>query len=363
MRSVFMKRILSIIVLFITAIILIFPFIFNYNENVSLEGKDKPDNIPLEEAINEKEDISDDIKERGDFTEDSIKPNELGKVMVIMYHDVSNTEGEWSRHYKNFRQDLETFYEKGYRLISIKDFLDNNINVPRGFSPMILTLDDGTRGQFNLIEDEKGNLTVDPLCAVGIIEQFNKEHPDFGTSAIFYINYPVPFGQREYLKQKLDYIIANGMDIGNHTLNHVKLGSLGKEKVEKEIALHIKKTLELIGGNYKIDTLALPYGNSSKQNIEYIISGEYEDVKYRNRGILLVGAEPALSPAHKDFNSFKIPRIRGSQIYIDKWLKYFDENPSEKYISDGKSNTITIPKSLEKDIDLQKNNGKQLVLY
>ena len=227
---------------------------------------------------------------------------------------------------------------------------------------MILTFDDGTRGQLNFIEDENGNLIVDPLCAVSIIEQFNKKYPDFGTSAVFYINYPVPFGQIEYIRQKLDYIISKGMDIGNHTFNHAKLGKLSKEEVEKEIALHKKRTLEYLEG-YELDTLALPYGNSSKQNIDYIISGEYDGIEYHNRGILLVGAEPALSPVHKDFDPLKMPRIRGSQMYIDKWLKYFEENPSEKYVSDGKSDTITIPQSLEEDIDLQKIDGKKLVIY
>ena len=136
---------MSIIVLFIIAILLAFCFILNYFSTDILE-KDESDNIqPAEEDIiisDDKEDVRE-VEHEQNITEDSIKPNELGKVMIIMYHDISKTEGEWSRHYDNFRQDLETFYEKGYRLISIKSFLDNDINIPRGCSPMILTFDDG----------------------------------------------------------------------------------------------------------------------------------------------------------------------------------------------------------------------------
>ena len=39
--------------------------------------------------------------------------NELGKVPIIMYHDVQDYEAEWVRSRSNFRKDLERFHD-GY---------------------------------------------------------------------------------------------------------------------------------------------------------------------------------------------------------------------------------------------------------
>src|SRR5690554_2706077 len=42
-----------------------------------------------------------------------VKPNELGKVLILEYHDVSDTEARWSRHYTNFQHDLQRLYQAG----------------------------------------------------------------------------------------------------------------------------------------------------------------------------------------------------------------------------------------------------------
>ena len=49
---------------------------------------------------------------------------------------------------------------------------------------MVFTFDDGTSGQFNLVE-ENGELVANKKSAVGIIEEFNKTHPDFGVKRDF----------------------------------------------------------------------------------------------------------------------------------------------------------------------------------
>ena len=37
-----------------------------------------------------------------------LKPNEAGKIMVLMYHNIGEPEAEWVRTPANFRKDLET---------------------------------------------------------------------------------------------------------------------------------------------------------------------------------------------------------------------------------------------------------------
>jgi len=49
----------------------------------------------------------------------NLKPNEAGKIMTLMYHNVGNEEKEWVRTPENFLKDMNTLYEKGYRPISL----------------------------------------------------------------------------------------------------------------------------------------------------------------------------------------------------------------------------------------------------
>ena len=73
---------------------------------------------------------------------------------------------------KRFR----VFYEEGYRMITLGDFISGNISTPLGYSPIVLTFDDGNRDNFNILGfDEDGNIIIDPKCAVGILEEFKKK--------------------------------------------------------------------------------------------------------------------------------------------------------------------------------------------
>jgi peptidoglycan/xylan/chitin deacetylase (PgdA/CDA1 family) len=292
---------------------------------------------------------------------EKVKPNEAGKVMIIMYHDVSENEATWSRNYENFRKDLELFYNEGYRLISLTDFINNNINVQAGFTPLVITFDDGHRGQFNLIEEE-GKLEIDPKSAVGIMNSFAELYPDFGKSATFYIYYPVPFRQKEHISWKLEYLVKNGMEIGNHTDTHANLASISRDEIIKQLALNVKKTREFLPG-YNVNSLALPNGGVPIQNLDAATVGDYEGVSYKNEAILLVGANPAYSPVDKRFNPLKLPRVRGSSEYIDQWIEYFKKHPEQKYISDGQADVVTVPEEYKDIINMETLNGNKLRLY
>jgi len=295
----------------------------------------------------------------------NIKPNELGQVMILMYHGIGSKEDEWTRTPENFRKDLETLYKKGYRLIGLKDLIDNNINIPAGYTPVVITFDDGRRGQFNLIEKD-GKLEVDRNSAVGILEDFYKEHSDFGLKATFFIYYPVPFEQKEYIEYKLKYLVDKGFEIGNHTYNHDSLNKMDAQGIQKTLALNVFNTQKYLK-DYSVDILALPYGIMPQKNLRnLVIDGEWNGIRYHNRAILLVGANPSYSPYDKRFNPYRLPRIRASEIKTSNlglydWLKFFDKHPEMRYISDGDPNTITIPENLkDRVISL---NDKRLKVY
>src|SRR5438128_11408157 len=83
---------------------------------------------------------------------DQLPPNELGRVMILEYHKIDYPEARWTRTPENFRRDLETLYAKGYRLINLGDLLDRRIAVPAGTTPVVLTFDDSSPGQFRYLE-------------------------------------------------------------------------------------------------------------------------------------------------------------------------------------------------------------------
>jgi peptidoglycan/xylan/chitin deacetylase (PgdA/CDA1 family) len=289
--------------------------------------------------------------------------NELGQIMVLMYHEIAATESEWVRTPENFRKDLKALYDAGYRAVSMNDVLDGKINIPAGTTPVVFTFDDGRAGQFRYLEKD-GERIIDPDCAVGIMEAFYEEYPDFGLAATFYLFYSgVPFVQAEYVQQKFEYLVERGFEIGNHTNSHPMLRKLSVEAAQKDIALMVKHTQEYLPG-YPVRSLALPYG-SHPDDMSHIIAGSYEGTRYHNEGILLVGSNPAPSPFSKSFIASKIPRIRASEMLtagtgVYEWMQRADW---PRYISDGNPDTVVVPEALKEQVDEERLKGKELITY
>jgi len=269
-----------------------------------------------------------------------LPPNPEGEIMILMYHEIGEPEGEWTRTPDNFRRDLQTLYDEGYRLTSLNDVLDGDIDVPPGTTPVVLTFDDGTVGQFRYIEDDEGEWKMDPDCAVAILEGFYRENPDFGLEGSFYIFYENPFRQQEQVDKKLNYLVERGFEIGNHGYNHGNLRDLSGESpeaVEKELALHVKRTRDYLP-DYRARSLALPYGAWPDPR-ELAAEGEYEGTNYRHEAVLLVGAHPAPSPFHEDFDPLALPRVRASEkntegVGMYDWLERYRQNPERRYIQE-----------------------------
>ncbi len=289
-----------------------------------------------------------------------VKPNELSKVMILEYHEIGDTEARWTRRYDNFRKDLQRVYDLGYRPVSLRDYVNNNISLEPGKSPVVITFDDGTKGQLNYIY-ANGKVKVDPNCAVAIMEEFSRTHPDWPLEATFYVYYPIPFRQKDAVREKLRHIVRLGMDIGNHTYTHTRLDLESDTGAAREMALSVRSAREHVP-EATVDTIALPYGKAPK-NARLLQEGEFDGVKYRNIAALLVGAEPAPSPISADFDPYKLPRIQAIQSELDMWIGYFKNNPEKRYISDGDPDTITVPKHLAADVDKAKLKGKTLRVY
>ena len=143
-------------------------------ENSSEQGSDNPldsgnveDVDPVSQNPSDQEDI--------DFS--LVQPNEIGDIIIAMYHGIQNNP-PYHRTAEDYKKDLQYMYDNGYRLISMRDYIDHNISVAAGYTPIVLTFDDGLRSSFSL-EEVNGELRPVEDSAVGILEAFNAEHPDF----------------------------------------------------------------------------------------------------------------------------------------------------------------------------------------
>ena len=304
--------------------------------------------------------------------------NELGKVPIMMYHGIreknSNSTGTiggnvdkdgYNRTPDAFRNDLEFYYEKGYRMVKLNDYIHGDIDVEYGKSPIILTFDDGNEDNIKVTGlDENGNIIIDPNSAIGILEAFKKKHSDANVTATFFVNGGM-FNQEEYNEKIVKWMIKNGYDIGNHTQTHLDIGNSSSEQVQKEIS-YVYDELEKLVPNKYVKIIALPFGspyNKEDKNFKYVLSGEYNGKKYTTEAALRVGWEPEVSPYDKNFDMTYMKRCRaydnnGNDFDIEM---VFNMLKTTRYISDGNKDTIVISES-NKD-KLNSNLNKNIITY
>ena len=285
------------------------------------------------------------------------KVNELGKVPIMMYHGIVDTEDNkytggnvdkdgYNRTSKAFREDLEFYYEKGYRMIRLKDYADGIIDVPLGLSPIIITFDDGNKNNFNVLgRNSDGTLNIDPNCAIGILEEFKKKHPDATVTATFFLMSNL-FNQKEYNEEIINWLVDHGYDIGNHTTTHADFTTINTTKTQEVVGKMYQKLDNLLKDKY-VKILALPFGSPYKkthENYPYILKGKYNDYEYETEVALRVGWEPEVSPFNKDFDKTFLKRCRaydnnGKDFDISFVFKGLE---STRYISDGDKNMVVI---------------------
>lgn len=276
-----------------------------------------------------------------------IAVNEIGQVMILEYHLIGKPEGEWRRTPENFRRDLDMLLQNGYYPVALQDYLANRMDVPAGKTPVVITFDDSSEGQFRYVK-RNGRLVVDPDCAVGIMEQFTREHPEFPARATFFVLPAIDpklrlFGQPEYVARKIRYLVKRGYEIGNHTYWHQNLAKASREEVQRQLALAEKAIQEFQPG-YRLRSLALPFG-AAPSDRSLLQTGEYEGHRYRINAALLVGSGPAPAPIHKAHDPMRLPRIQaGDHVFGPAfYVQYFAKHPERRYISDGSVAVISIP--------------------
>jgi len=164
------------------------------------------------------------------------------QVPILIYHRfIPDFDGETTSmkmQYSEFKRELQTLYDAGFSLISLKSWIDGTFIVPEGRKPLIITMDDAWFADQIYINEDG---TPSAYSAIGILWRFANEHPEFGFHAAlfaimgdkYYGDVFLPNYQRfivsegtawkDKLGNTMVWALENGIEVGNHTFLHPRL--------------------------------------------------------------------------------------------------------------------------------------------
>jgi peptidoglycan/xylan/chitin deacetylase (PgdA/CDA1 family) len=235
-----------------------------------------------------------------------------------MYHRIRDKESLYCRSTVNFKKDLENLYALNFRPITYTEFVSKQFNIAPGASPVVITFDDSDPSQYRLLADGK----VDPKCAVGIWQEFQKAHPDFEVKGVFFALPTHLFGNDQMAGiERCKELIKMGGEIGSHTLTHGWLSKMSDAQVTKEVT-ESKQFFEKNG--IPCNTLAVPYGAYPKNR--KLLGG------YTSCAMAWGGAAPSCNDPKIKLGS--IPRIEGSdrKMCLGWWLERFKIGTATPYV-------------------------------
>ena len=286
-------------------------------------------------------------------------PNEMGRIMVLEYHLITDHNGLYARERGQFKKDLEFLYDRGYRPVNMSDVLDKNLNLPKGLSPVVFVFDDASPEQFRYI-DNNGKLEIDPQSGMGIWLDFRKTHPDWNNKSVYCLlsgaaaghNF---FGDRgvqgqksNWRFQKVRWLADNGFELCNHTLWHMQLSKYPDAAVQQQIAQCALAIDSAVPG-YRVRSMALPQGLWPK-NRALASHGSWTNPKtgktttYNYEVVFEVAGGPMRSPYDPAFNPGSTPRIQVIGNAIEQTVGKL-EQANNAYISDGNPSVVARPVS------------------
>lgn len=273
-----------------------------------------------------------------------------GRVPILMYHMIDTPymdreifgkgvirRAPWMDRFivksSEFREELESLYSAGFRNISLNEFISLQKGqiktldrIPPGSKLYVLTFDDGPYGQFDYKGvDKNGNPVIDPDCAVGIMMDFARIHPDFKLNAAFAITFEhAPFMQPQYVKDKLNRLLDLGFEIVNHTATHKKLSWFVLH--DKQTAcFEIGRAMEMFESylGYRaatIDKVCYPDGSVNPEVWKFIPDVTFNERTYHFIAGLDAKGMQAKNPNDRKFNIYNIARIETSGATFGKFV-------------------------------------------
>ena len=280
----------------------------------------------------------------------------LGVIPVLEYHLIGERESRWSRHWQQFARDLELLHARGYRPISVRQLVTRQIDVPPGTSPVVITFDDASPGQFRFVQ-RGDSLVVDPTSAVGVWEAFAATHPEWKGRGVFCMLPSATEGhaffgdkgiqgqQTAWRMQKLRFLASRGYELCNHTLWHANLGRMSDAGVQEQIA-RAQLAVDSAGTGVQMRTLALPLGVWPRDRT-LLRQGRWTDPRsgrtttYALDAILMVAGGPSKSPFDPAFDPQRIPRVQVFANELETLLDRLDRQGT-RYIA-GPRRAATTP--------------------
>lgn len=274
----------------------------------------------------------------------SVHANEIGVIPVLMHHRlVTKVDSEYDMTPQWFAAELERLHRERYFPVTMLQVARGDLDhVPAGRSPVVLTFDDSSSGQLHYTRSGE----IAPDSAVGMLLAFGRAHPDFPAVASFYLNKD-PFALGDPHRAVGD-LVRNGFEVGNHTYDHVPL-QLSTARVQQQLGELAAMVTTAVPG-VAPQTLALPLG-VEPSHPALVRAGRWRGTAYRNEAVLLVGADPAHSPFHRDWKPGAVPRIRSSSYQGGKapflsswWLDRIASGEITRYVAAGNPGHVTVPR-------------------
>jgi peptidoglycan/xylan/chitin deacetylase (PgdA/CDA1 family) len=248
-------------------------------------------------------------------------------IPVLMYHHVSDpVDGYYGVSTHRFRSDLEQLDRAGFFLIVPEDIENGLMRVPPDRRPVLLTFDDGWQDNMNFI-GTGDSYRLDPSCAVAILDDYSSEHPEFGRGAVFFISWDkVPFGQEEFVTEKMNLLLDMGYVIGNHTDMHTDLTRLPMSKWRDAVVKPLQRFNRRLGlRTSQIRTLAYPGGRLPRDSgAEDLLSQlDFGGRKAVVMGFLANGSITSFGPLLSSPEGwFRIGRLDMSQYSVSQVLEW-----------------------------------------
>ena len=299
--------------------------------------------------------------------------DETGHIPILMYHAFGAPARHGARYDKHglniapgtFRKQLGLMYAAHWYPVNMRDILTPHIAVPAGKTPVVLTFDDARGTQFHYLP----NGTIDPNCAVGILEAFHARHKDWPLKGTFYVLpksawNPVPFWQPGQETRKLQTLVADGFEVANHTTTHRPLTHLSGAELCWEMAECQRYVRDRAPGA-TMDTMALPGGAAPQNHALWntLLNGRLGRISYHNRCILMAWGGPSHAWVDRAFNPDRVTRLGSGPGWIEHALKQMASGRLRPYVSDGNPNTVAAPRSEAALINPNRLDGSRLILY
>jgi peptidoglycan/xylan/chitin deacetylase (PgdA/CDA1 family) len=281
----------------------------------------------------------------------SAKPDELGLVPVLMHHQIRPHGSMYDLTPAQLRTELARLWRDGFYPVRAVDLVTGDLVVPAGKTPVVLTFDDADNNQVGFLPDGR----LDPKTGLGVLTAFAATHRGFPATATFFVPRNAFEGNGRPQAATLRWLVEHGYELGNHTKDHIRLNTLERAGVQRQLVLGNRVLSDLIP-DYRPKTMALPLGFLPNP-ATLALSGSADGESYRFAGVFLAGAEPAPSPFSTKWNPGAIPRIRTNPAWdgtrdftAGMWLDLLERNLGLRYVSDGDPGKITYPRAKESQL-------------